>query len=154
MPLFHGTFPGKNFLVFRKNSFWQKISRSPDFSIHAQSSFPGIISPVASALSSTITVTGSFRTCTGFPFHRIHIRTYFLRLDCRPYEHLILYSHFLHILSMKPTFYFVISYQDYSAIPLRFHLIFTLISLHFRHSEKFENKNIPIPLQEHGDIPF
>ena len=98
---------------------------------------------MASASGLTITVTGSFRIFTGFPFHRIHIRTYFLRLDCRPYEHLILYSHFLHILSMKPTFYFVISYQDYSAIPLRFHLIFTLISLHFRHSEKFENKKYP-----------
>ena len=98
---------------------------------------------MASAPGLTITVTGSFRTLTGFPFHRIHLRTYFLRLDCRPYEHVFSYSHFLHILSTNLVFYFVISYQDHSAIPLRFHLIFTLISLHFRHSEKFENKKYP-----------
>ena len=95
---------------------------------------------MASAPSLTITVTGSFRTLTGFPFHRIHLRTYFLRLDCRPYEHMILYSHVLHILSTKLVFYFVISHQDHSAIPLRFHLISALIPLHFRPFKKLENK--------------
>lgn len=97
---------------------------------------------MASASGLTITVTGSFRTLTGFPFHRIHIRTYFLRLDCRPYEHVILYSHFLYILSTKLTFYFVISYQNYSVISLRFHLIFPLFPLFFS-SKKLMNKKYP-----------
>ena len=110
--------------------------------------------PVASAPSLTITVTGSFRTLTGFPFHRIHLRTYFLRLDCRPYEHVVLYSHFLNFLSTKLTFFFVISYPYHSAIPLRFHLIFPLFPLLFFLPKNLRIKNIPISLQEYGDIPF
>ena len=98
---------------------------------------------MASAPGLTITVTGSFRTLTGFPFHRIHLRTYFLRLDCRPYEHVFSYSHFLHILSTKLVFYFVISYQDHSAIPLRFHLISVLFPPPFFPPKNSKNTKYP-----------
>ena len=57
------------------------------------------------------------RTLTGFPFHRSFLRTYFLWFNCQLYEHCILFSHLLLLLSIQRyslmdifVFHFVIPY--------------------------------------------
>ena len=55
--------------IYRKNHIKSFISRSPDLSIRHPQHLPKIFSVVYSC-GLAITVTGSFRTLTGFPFHR------------------------------------------------------------------------------------
>ena len=132
---------------------------SPDLSIRHPQHLPKIFSVVYSC-GLAITVTGSFRTLTGFPFHRSFLRTYFLWLNCQLYEHCILFSHLLLLLSIQRyslmdifAFHFVISILVTAASRRKDSVLPTLLAVPPAVSHIQRESVVPLRTRNIPDIP-